>query len=139
MYLFTYTDSYAFIIFILLLLNLIMIIRSRRLIKIEQRENWVLRFFFIGSLCTVIDLICYVISGFAHKIVFFIFVCLFHISYTYSMFILFQYPVLNLFQLKKNKNRINFYIVLPVALLTVLCISSFWTGWIFSISEDGLY
>lgn len=139
MCLFTYTDSYAFIIFVLLLLNLIMIIRSRRLIKIDQSENWVLRFFFIGSFCTVIDLICYEISGFAHKIVFFIFVCLFHISYTYSMFILFQYPVLNLFQLKKNRNRINFYIALPVALVTLLCISSFWTGWIFSISEDGFY
>lgn len=140
MYQFTFPNAYSYVCFFLLLINVIL---GGKLYKTEgfsrNREHWILMLILLGSLCTVFDFLCVAFTYENNRILFFLLNAAFYITYSYTLFLLFQYTIKRYFNADVKHPKMVRFTAIPLEITVLLSILSYWTGWIFSVDENSVF
>jgi len=139
MYLYSISNGYVETVFFLLFINSIFAIKLKQTEGFDESEKWIVHLIHFSNLCCLSDAACLIANGRVNPSVFFILNALFFITYSAAMGVLFRYMVFR-YRITKQKFKFAEYLIwTPFLVIVILSIISYWTGWIFSVSDDGVY
>lgn len=140
MYRIVYSDNYILDLLIMFLINLVLIFRLVKTEGFGKKEQWFLKLLLIGEVCIFSDILCVGLQGRVSEKVFFALNAVFYLSYIVQMYILLQHTKKICTEEKYYKGVGNQIIALiPLLVVIVLTIVSYWTGWAFYVDSHGVY
>lgn len=139
MYLYSISNGYVETVFFLLFINSIFAVKLRQTEGFDESEKWIVHLIHFANLCCLSDAACLIAGGRVNPSVFYILNALFFITYTAAIGVLFRYMIFRYRITKQKFKFVEYLIWTPFLLIVILAIISYWTGWVFSVSDDGVY
>ncbi len=136
MYNFEIYQGYVADIGMLLLIETILILKLQFTPGFGKNENWIKKMLAYGILCAISDALCIILPKEAGRFILYMANTLFFVSFTGACYYLFSYCD-NLFK-PQSKFR-KWSLALPIGLIWLLMLVSYWTGWFFWVNESGEY
>lgn len=140
MYQVAYNANYILDVFIMFLINAVLIYRLVKTRGFGETERWFLKLLLMGEVCALADIFCVALQGCVGEKVFFGLNSAFYLSYIILMFILLQHTKKVCIGERAGRKPTGYIIALiPLSIVVILTIISYWTGWAFYIDRQGIY
>lgn len=139
MYLFNFSGGYIESVVFIFLINSIFAFKLKQTEGFNESEKWIVQVIFFADICCICDILCLVANGHSSRLVFFILNGLFFVSYSAAILVLFRYMVFRYQFSGMNKKWVELLVRLPFIIFVLFTIISYWTGWAFSVDENGVY
>ena len=131
--------SYSAVVVFMLLFDCILVNRLRRIPGFGRSQYWILTLLAATAVCALSDALCVYIGAGAGRTVTFLLNAIFDLSTECIAFFLFMYLELRYDSERILKSKIRFLLFIPLILMVFLIMASWWTGWIFSVDNQGNY
>ncbi len=139
MYQTIYGPNYSVVVLFMLLVDLLLVGHLTRLRGFGKAQKWILAMLAACSICALSDIACVLLPASAGKLVNFLFNALFQISFASVGLMLFRQLQISVDAKFLKYPGANLITSLPFIILVIGVVASYWTGWIFQVSDDGLY
>lgn len=133
------SNHYIFCICFNVLIDLVLMIRLRKTEGYGAQEKWIGRLLVVGMICSVSDILCIALSPEKSGLLFYLVNCLFYYAFVGSTLLIMNYSqdVLNLHM--KNAKAETVLKLIPILLITVAMVSSYWMHSVFYVDAGGTY
>ena len=131
--------SYSAVVVFMLVFDCILVNRLRRVPGFGKRQYWILTLLAATAVCALSDALCVYIGAGAGRTVTFLLNAVFDLSTECIAFFLFMYLELRYDSERIKKSKIRCLLFAPIILMFFLIMASWWTGWIFSVDQQGNY
>lgn len=126
------------VIFLMIINNILVYVLSRTP-GFGKAERWIVRFLVAVCLCCVSDIFCISLKDIVGKTGIFILHAIFIFSLSFLSFFLFCYSETIYGSGILKKKKMMFFSHIPICILCILLIISYWTGWFFQTDTQGNY
>ncbi len=134
-----YNLNYSIIILFMLFMDCLLIHKLVNTPGFGKRQNWILVLMGLTVVCSISDIVCVLFDGHLPSFWIYFFNGLFDFTTEGIGFFFFFY-----FRLKYHKHSFDdtkkmILFSIPFLVMFVMLILSYWTGWLFSVNEQGNY
>ncbi len=131
--------TYALVVMFLLLIDVILVSRLTRTPGFGDEERWIMKLFVATCICALSDALCVGVGATAGQVANYLFNAAFDLSTGYIAYFFFLLCARRLGSKVMEKQPWRVILSLPIMALTVLVLTSWATGLIFTILPDGTY
>ena len=135
----TANTTYALVVLFLLLIDVILVHRLTRTPGFGEEERWIMKLFMATCICALSDALCVGVGAAAGQVGNYLFNAGFDLSTAYIAYFFFLLCAQRLGSSVLDRQALRLAISVPIMALTVLVITSWATGLIFTILPDGTY
>ncbi len=136
---FIYNESYAAVVGFMLLFDCLLVRRLSKTPGFSSVKTWIVMLMAAAVVCTVTDALCILLGARAGRVGAYLLNAAFTMAAEFIALLMFVYCELIYDAERIMKPAVKLAIAIPVTILAILLITSWHTGWLFSIDELGNY
>jgi len=138
MYLISYSFIYVLVVLFSLIVNSVLMFKLTRTEGYNKDKAWIINFLISGYVCGISDILCVSLNGHVGRTLFYILNAIYFCFLGYLCFIIFLFTLEQCVGKKLARKNIVLLAV-PIYVIALLSLISYWTGWIFNVDTNNIY
>ena len=132
-------NSYVMTVLCLMVMDILLVLKLKRVKGFGKAQNWILVMLLACIICSMSDAFCIIAGDSGIRIVNYLLNFGFNFTYCFVAYYLFEQMEMTYYPKRKGNIFWEILYKLPISLVTLLMLASYWTGWIFYIDDAGNY
>lgn len=132
-------NSYVMTVLCLMVLDILLVLKLKRIKGFGKAQNWILVMLLACIVCSMSDAFCIIAGDSRIRIVNYLLNLGFNFTFCFVAYYLFEQMERMYHPERNGKLCWEILYKIPISLVTLLMLASYWTGWIFYVDDAGHY